>query len=287
MAYFPFFIDIKDARGLIIGGGKHALGKIEKLLPYGSKLRVITPAATDAVINVCEAENIEISYRDFQEADLELRPDFVIIACDDMEARKWIAGLCRERHILVNSVDDVENCDLNKYYEELGQTLGEALLTPTVIYVKPVLAAIDAAEHGSSHIGRICEEAEKAVESCREKERNIVFYKELSVELFLNEITENSMQEYLHKLFPMVTQDELDSFMTIIAVFFEKEGSITKMAEALYMHKNTIQYKLKKLETLSGQDIRTPTGAGIYYMALSFYQKLYGTESFLRTPKNN
>jgi len=111
MAYFPFFIDIKDARGLIIGGGKHALGKIEKLLPYGSKLRVITPAATDAVINVCEAENIEISYRDFQEADLELRPDFVIIACDDMEARKWIAGLCRERHILVNSVDDVENCD--------------------------------------------------------------------------------------------------------------------------------------------------------------------------------
>ena len=154
-------------------------------------------------------------------------------------------------------------------------------------YGEEVLVGIDAAEHGSSHIGRICEEAEKAVESCREKERNIVFYKELSVELFLNEITENSMQEYLHKLFPMVTQDELDSFMTIIAVFFEKEGAITKMAEALYMHKNTIQYKLKKLETLSGQDIRTPTGAGIYYMALSFYQKLYGTESFLRTPKNN
>ncbi len=54
---------------------------------------------------------------------------------------------------LVRKVFDVENCDLNEYYEELGQTLGEALLTPTKIYVKPALAAIEAAEvHGVSHI---------------------------------------------------------------------------------------------------------------------------------------
>ena len=39
------------------------------------------------------------------------------------------------------------------YCEDLGKSLGEALLTPTRIYVKPVLAAIDAAEvHGISHI---------------------------------------------------------------------------------------------------------------------------------------
>ena len=149
-------------------------------------------------------------------------------------------------------------------------------------YSEEVLVGIDSAAHGSIHVGRICEEAEKAVENCREKRRNIVFYKELSIELFLNEITEGAMQEYLHKLFPMVTQEELDSLMTIIAVFFEKGGSITKMAEALFMHKNTIQYKLKKIENLSGQDIRTPVGAGIHYMALSFYQKLYAPELFLR-----
>ncbi len=54
---------------------------------------------------------------------------------------------------LVRKVFDVENTDLNQYYEELGTTLGEALLTPTIIYVKPVLAAIEAAEvHGISHI---------------------------------------------------------------------------------------------------------------------------------------
>ena len=54
---------------------------------------------------------------------------------------------------LVRKVFDVENTDLNKHYDELGTTLGEALLAPTVLYVKPVLAAIEAAEvHGVSHI---------------------------------------------------------------------------------------------------------------------------------------
>lgn len=63
------------------------------------------------------------------------------------------SGCHSNGYSLVRKVFDVENVDLNKYYEELGQTLGEALLTPTVIYVKPVLAAMEAAQvHGVSHI---------------------------------------------------------------------------------------------------------------------------------------
>jgi len=63
------------------------------------------------------------------------------------------SGCHSNGYSLVRKVFDVENADLNKYYDELGTTLGEALLTPTIIYVKPVLAAIEAAEiHGISHI---------------------------------------------------------------------------------------------------------------------------------------
>ena len=63
------------------------------------------------------------------------------------------SGCHSNGYSLVRKVFDVENADLNKYYDELGTTLGEALLTPTIIYVKPVLAAIEAAEvHGVSHI---------------------------------------------------------------------------------------------------------------------------------------
>lgn len=63
------------------------------------------------------------------------------------------SGIHSNGYSLVRRVFDVENIDLNEYYDELGQTIGDALLTPTVIYVKPVLAAIAASEvHGISHI---------------------------------------------------------------------------------------------------------------------------------------
>ncbi len=45
---------------------------------------------------------------------------------------------------LVRKVFDVDNADLHKTYEELGgKSLGETLLTPTRIYVKPVLSLLE------------------------------------------------------------------------------------------------------------------------------------------------
>ena len=54
---------------------------------------------------------------------------------------------------LVRRVFDVEHGALTKRYNELSGTLGETLLTPTRIYVKPVLAMIKAASvRALSHI---------------------------------------------------------------------------------------------------------------------------------------
>ncbi len=54
---------------------------------------------------------------------------------------------------LVRKVFDVEHCDLGAYRDVLGKPLGETLLTPTKIYVKPVLALLDKVEvKGISHI---------------------------------------------------------------------------------------------------------------------------------------
>ena len=63
------------------------------------------------------------------------------------------SGLHSNGYSLVRKVFDVEHADLGRYVPELGSTLGEALLTPTLLYVRPVLAALAAAEvHGVSHI---------------------------------------------------------------------------------------------------------------------------------------
>ena len=44
---------------------------------------------------------------------------------------------------LVRKVFDVENSDIKSYVPELGASIGETLLTPTKIYVKPMLALFD------------------------------------------------------------------------------------------------------------------------------------------------
>ena len=54
---------------------------------------------------------------------------------------------------LVRKVFDVEHADLSAYSDRLGKPLGECLLTPTRIYVKPMLALFEAVEvRGVSHI---------------------------------------------------------------------------------------------------------------------------------------
>ena len=76
----------------------------------------------------------------------KMRPGDVVIALPS-------SGLHSNGYSLVRKVFDVENADLGKYYGELGCALGEELLRPTKIYVRPVLAAIEAADiRGISHI---------------------------------------------------------------------------------------------------------------------------------------
>ena len=54
---------------------------------------------------------------------------------------------------LVRKLISMEKTKLDEYSADFGKTIGEALLTPTNIYVKPVLALIDAVEvHSIAHI---------------------------------------------------------------------------------------------------------------------------------------
>ena len=63
------------------------------------------------------------------------------------------SGIHSNGYSLVRKVFDVEHTSLETHVDELGLTLGEALLTPTRIYVLPILAALETGGiHGISHI---------------------------------------------------------------------------------------------------------------------------------------
>ena len=75
-----------------------------------------------------------------------MRPGDIVLALPS-------SGVHSNGFSLVRKVFDIEKADLDRVAPELGKPLGEALLEPTRIYVKPVLAALAAAEvRGLSHI---------------------------------------------------------------------------------------------------------------------------------------
>ena len=106
MGYFPFFVELEGAPGLIVGGGRVALRKVEKLLPYGPRLTVIAPEICPALE---EVPGLTLMRRPFQPEDVAGMA-FVIAASDHGELNRRVARLCREERIPVNVVDDREAC---------------------------------------------------------------------------------------------------------------------------------------------------------------------------------
>ena len=106
MSYFPFFMEIKGQKCLVAGGGIVALRKIEKLLPFGADITVVSPAFCTEIE---EMEGIMQICRRFEKNDIEGML-FVIGATDDENVNAEISTLCREKNIPVNIVDDPEKC---------------------------------------------------------------------------------------------------------------------------------------------------------------------------------
>ena len=115
MGYFPFFVDITGKSGVIVGGGKVAARKVEKLLMFEPNLTVIAPQIEECIrtqeklLQKDTAASLCFIEREFRMADLA-GADFVIAATDDAALNGRISDYCKSKQIPVNVVDDKEKC---------------------------------------------------------------------------------------------------------------------------------------------------------------------------------
>ena len=108
MGYFPFFIDIENKKCLIVGGGNVALRKIKKLIPYRPAIKVVAEKISGDIRSIAYA-GLELIEKKFSPSDID-DVLFVIAATDNVSLNAEISSLCRERAILVNSVDSKDDC---------------------------------------------------------------------------------------------------------------------------------------------------------------------------------
>ena len=98
--------------------------------------------------------------------------------------------------------------------------------------------------------------------------RCAVCYDNLTLELLLPDLAPQTCHDYLDQLFAGQGGEALRRWRTLLTVFFASDGSVTKTAEQLFVHKNTVQYQLRKIAEATGFDPRRMDHAAIFQMAL-------------------
>ena len=160
--------------------------------------------------------------------------------------------------------------DLLQYARKLQRTAWQAFNLPLVIGC--------GGDPADLHIAY--RQAERALQAAYMMSGRLAAYRQLALELFADEVTGHTKREYIQKIFPGQDEAQLTDWMQLLDAYFAADGSLQKAAAQLYIHKNTLQYRLLKLRSLSGYDIRRPGDAAIFYLARTFYNQLNEQAAF-------
>ena len=109
MDFFPIFLNLKDRRCLVVGGGEVAARKAGSLRDAGARVVVVAPEAGAGVRQMADEGELEWRRDPYQESDLD-GCALVIAATDDTEVNRAVSAACERRGIPVNVVDDPQLC---------------------------------------------------------------------------------------------------------------------------------------------------------------------------------
>lgn len=142
-----------------------------------------------------------------------------------------------------------------------------------------IIAGFDEAHEDPREISLAHQQALKSLKTAlRSKEPPIRSYQSINMEIFLGEISDHSKKEYLHRIFKGLDQSEINQRLQILEVYYDEEGSLQRTAERLFIHRNTLQYRLKKIFEETGYNPRSIKFSSLFYIAIHFYRDLYSRQ---------
>jgi len=101
MDLLPIFLDIKNRKCVIVGGGEVALRKASLLIRAGANLHIVSKSVITELTTLCNDNNGHITIKSLEPSDLE-RPVLVIAATGDKAVNEAVSRHARLQHITVN-----------------------------------------------------------------------------------------------------------------------------------------------------------------------------------------
>ncbi len=170
---------------------------------------------------------------------------------------------------LICAMPDCSDEDMLKLAEQMK-------LEVETRYPLKFCCGIDAGCEGYIFIHNNILKAIKALKtSMRSPQKGIRLYTSITMEIFQSELSENIKREYINRIFRDSSIEEIDRWIQLLNAFYEEEGSINATAQRLFMHKNTLQYKLNKIKERTGYDPRSIRYSSLFYNAIHFYQDIH------------
>ena len=109
-SYMPVSLAMNKRKCLVVGGGKIALRKVEKLLEYDTSITVISPEFDQKLEFHAGRGRIELEKRAYQSPEASTY-GLVISCTDDSDLNRQVSEDCRSAGVHVNVADAPSLCD--------------------------------------------------------------------------------------------------------------------------------------------------------------------------------
>jgi len=167
--------------------------------------------------------------------------------------------------VLVKEIKNgIESKDLEKLARSIVDTLSREFYTKVVIGIGTTVNNI-------KDLARCFREAQAALEVGKvfDTEKPIVSYDNLGIARIIYQLPTTLCEMYIKEVFKKGSIESLDQeTLFTIQKFFENNLNVSETSRKLFVHRNTLVYRLEKIKKLTGLDLREFDHAIIFKVAL-------------------
>ncbi len=179
--------------------------------------------------------------------------------------KDYVINVGEQDIVLVKEVG--EGCDMAEM-EQLAAGIAETLNSE--FYVK-VSIGISTVVDNLKDLARAYKEARVAIEVGKvfDTEKNIVSYENLGIGRLVYQLPTTLCEIFMQEVFKKGSIESLDreTLMTVQA-FFENNLNVSETSRKLFVHRNTLVYRLEKIRKMTGLDLREFDHAITFKVAL-------------------
>ncbi len=167
--------------------------------------------------------------------------------------------------ILIKAVDGLESYTA---VQEAAQVAVDMLNTEAMLKVKASYGTI---VDDLRSISKSYKEARMAMDVGKifYVEKNVISYNELGIGRLIYQLPSNLCNVFINEVFGDNVPDHLDNeTLSTINTFFDNNLNVSETSRKLFIHRNTLVYRIEKLQKSTGLDIRVFDDALTFKIAL-------------------